>query len=184
MNELYIIMSNDMELNWYAIKTRHDFKAETVLAAECSEVYFPKEEIKINDGERRLKAVIPHVLFIKTTRSHALELEKRGRQYSPDSVPMWIYRYIKNGEIQPISQRQIDLVKLLTASDTSRCEIFTKSDFKGGEHVRVTAGIYEGYTGYVQRVRKNKHVIVRIEGICMIMLPFIHPDLLEHIPDE
>ena len=45
-------------------------------------------------------------------------------------------------------------------------------------------GPYKGYEGYVQRVRKNKHVIVKIEGVCMVILPFIHPDLLQPVSDN
>ena len=77
--------------------------------------------------------------------------------------------------------RSIDLLRLTTSADTSGCEIYNNRNFKENEHVRVTGGPYQGMEGYVQRVRKNKHVIVKIEGICMVMLPFIHPDLLERI---
>ena len=47
--------------------------------------------------------------------------------------------------------------------------------------MRVIGGQFKGYEGHVQRVKKNKHVIVKIEGVCLVMLPFIHPDLLEPI---
>lgn len=170
--------------NWYAIRARRDFMAETVLAAECEEVFFPKKRVLTPSGTIRTRAIIPHVLFIKTTRGHALELERKSRKMVDQLVPFWIYRYVKGEDIQIIRREQINLIRLLTANDTTRCEIFNKKDFKRGETVRITGGMYEGYMGVVQRVHKNKHVVVEIQGICMIMLPFIHPDLLAPVDDS
>ncbi len=59
--------------------------------------------------------------------------------------------------------------------------MYNKADFRPGQLVSVTDGPFRGLTGTVQRVRKNRHVVVAIQGICMIMLPFIHPDLLKPI---
>lgn len=171
----------DRESEWFAIKTRQDFRAEEELAPLCDDLLFPKERVSVAGGKGRLKAVIPRVLFIKTSRGHALELEQRGRRHPELSVPFWIYRYPNDDSIQVIPQSSINLLRLLTADDTTRCEIFNKSDFSVNQHVRVTGGRFEGCEGFVQRVKKNKHVIVRIEGVCMVMLPFIHPDLLEPV---
>ncbi len=174
-------MAADNNLNWYAVRTRQDFRAEGLLARECDAVFFPKEQVKTTAGTMRTRAAIPHVLFVRTTRDHALDLERRGREPGGDMVRLWIYRNVRGDEIQRISPSEIRLLQLLTARDTTRCEIYGKTDFKPGVRVRVTGGCFEGYTGTVKRVRKNKHVIVSIEGICMIMLPYIHPDLLEEI---
>lgn len=164
---------------WFAIRTRQDFRAEGALKPLCDDVFFPKR-IVANKGERpRERAFIPHVLFIRTTQETALRLERVGREHPEQSVPFWIYRYPNDRRIQVIPQRSIDLLRLLTATDPTHCEIFSKTDFKENQRVRITGGPFEGYEGYVQRVKKNKHVIVRIEGICLLMLPFIHPDLLQ-----
>lgn len=166
---------------WFAIKTAHDFSAEVFLADKCDEVFFPKEYLSAKDNRTRLKAVIPHVLFVRTTHENILDLEELGRKHPEQTIPFWIYRYPKEKEIQVIPQKSINLLRLLTSDDTSRCLVYTGHEFKENELVRVTGGVYEGYEGYVQRVKKNKHVIVKIEGVCMVILPFIHPDLLEPI---
>lgn len=163
---------------WFAIKTRLDKRAEEELAPVSEEVLFPKETVVGRGGKKRERAIIPRVLFVHTTRSKLLRLESEGREHPEWSVPFWIYRYPKDRQIQVISPDSIRLLRLLTADDTTRCEIFNKKDFKENQHVLVTGGPFKGYEGYVQRVRKNKHVIVKIEGVCLVMLPFIHPDLL------
>lgn len=167
--------------NWYAVRTRHDFRAEAALKQECDEVFFPKEVVKTASGRLLTKAVIPRILFIRTSFQKAMALEQRGRDITDKMTPFWIYRYEKTGKIQTIPERQIQLIKLLTTNDTTGCEVLINSNLRKGQYVRVTGGLYKGYEGYVQRIKKNKHVVVRIEGICLVVLPFIHPDLLEII---
>lgn len=169
---------------WFAIRTHQVFTIEKVLSDKCDEVFFPKETIS-NPGKKTVvKAAIPHVLFIKTTHHNARELENFSRRHPEQSIPFWIYRYPKDDEIQIIPQKSIDLLRLLTADDASRCRIYTGRKFRAKERVRVIGGTYKGYEGYVQRVQKNKHVIVKIEGVCMVILPFIHPDLLQCVNDH
>ncbi len=167
---------------WFAIKSRQEFKAEETLRQSCEEVFLPQEIITAKGRTPRRRPIIPRVLFIKTTPQNALTLERTARQNPDAAVPFWIYRYPTDNKIQVIPQRSIQLLRLLSATDTQPCEIFNKTDFRENQHVRVIGGPYQGYEGFVHRVKKNKHVIVKIEGICLVMLPFIHPDLLEPLP--
>lgn len=184
--ELYIITSvqetnTNNKNEWFAIKTRQVFKAETELFPLCEEVFIPKEVISVPGKKKRLKAVIPHIIFIKTTESNALELERNGREHPELSTPFWIYRYPQESKIQPIPQSSIRLLRLLTADSQAKCRVFNKKDFKEHQRVRITEGYFQGYEGSVVRVKKNKHVVVKIDGVCLVMLPFIHPDFLETI---
>ena len=123
---------------WFAIKTAQDFKAEVFFSDKCDEVFFPKEHVIVQGKRERTKAVIPHVLFVKTTSEKILCLEELGRKHPEQSMSFWIYRYPKEQAIQVISQRSIDLLKLLTFNDTTRCRIYTGHEFKEKELVRVT----------------------------------------------
>ncbi|MCH5219107.1 MAG: hypothetical protein J1F20_00950 [Muribaculaceae bacterium] len=172
----------DPESHWYAIRTNQVLRAEQVLAPYCDSVFLPKETVRTTGRKSRVRPAIPRVLFIRTTPDRALALERLGRDIATDiTTPFWIYRYPADNRIQPIPQTSIDLLRLLTADDDTRCEIFTDRTFSPRDHVRVTGGIFNGYQGYVRRVRRNLHVIVEIEGICTVMLPYIHPALLEKI---
>ncbi len=167
---------------WYALRTANESRLAEMLAGKGVEVYCPTRKSRPSGGGKpRELALIPHVIFIRTRRSIALRLEAKGRKES-DPMPMfWIYRYKKGDRIQGIPLYQMRLLQLLSADDSTRCEIYRKADFERGERVRIIGGTFKGLEGNVQRVKKNKHVVVRIEGVCAVMLPFIHPDLLEHI---
>lgn len=174
----------DNDTHWFAIKTMQDARAEKELASECEEVFYPVNISSLPHGKVRKKAMIPHVLFIKTGKENALRLEREGRLSSLSSVPFWIFRYPKNPEIQVISQKSIDLLKLLTKEDGAECRIHNLETFTPGEYVRITGGLYEGYEGFVKRINRDRRVVVEIEGVCMVMLPFIHPDLLLRLKDN
>lgn len=166
---------------WFAIKVRQVAEAEKLLANECDEVLFPKEIHRVDDNHTRVKAIIPHVLFIKTSEQKALDLERAGVDSGNEMLKFWIYRFPNENKIQVIPQSSINLLKLLSADDKQKCQIFNKQEFNLNQKVRVIGGPFKDCEGYVQRVKKNKHVIVKIEGICLLMLPFIHPDLLEPV---
>ena len=168
--------------HWFAIRTRNEFLAEAALSKLCDEVYFPKEIVRREGKKPRQRAIIPHVLFIKTEVQKVKHLEKLSHTPSSElPVSFWIYRYPQDTTIRIINQKSIDLLKLLTAADSSKCEIFNKTDFQPQDRVLITDGQFKGYEGFVKRIKKNKHVVVEIQGICMIMLPFIHPDFLMKI---
>lgn len=173
-----------MTAHWYAIKTRNESAAQKYLEKECEEVYMPKHQVRTSDNSpsTSTKLIVPRLLLIKTGEDNALRLEKESRGEGSAVPFIWVYRLPGSDTIQPISTEEFNLFKLLTSDDpATQCEIYGKEDFHIGQHVRVTAGPFAGYTGYTRRIRNNKHVVVEIEGLCAIALPFIHPSLLQTI---
>lgn len=166
---------------WYAIRCRRDFEAAETLRDQCPEVFFPTEVHRGPDGHERRRAIIPRVLFVRAEKDQILELERKSREGRSRVPSFWIYRNERAGEVRAIPTREIELMKMLTAQGDEHCELYRRTDFENGQKVRVTAGPYAGLEGYVHRVRKNRHVVVKIEGICAVLLPFIHPGLLQAI---
>lgn len=166
-------------MHWYALRTSKPHLTQDRLNLRHIETYLPLEIRIRQDGSERRTPVIPKLLFMRTDPETALELELESHNEVSDLPSIWIYRYEPGGEIQPIREEEIRLFRLLTADETMRCEIYHKEEFKIGDRLRVVAGPFAGYEGYARRIRKNKHIVVEIEGLCAIALPFIHPDLLE-----
>lgn len=175
-----------MELSphWYAIKTRGEASTQAFLESVGVTVYAPRKDVRKADHSSQTSSqyIIPRVLLIQTTEEEAMRLEKESRGEGYGVSPFWIYRLPGSERIQPISTEEFNLFRLLTTDNPEiQCEIYGKADFHIGQHVKVTAGPFAGYTGYTRRIRNNKHVVVEIEGLCAIALPFIHPSLLQAI---
>ena len=47
--------------------------------------------------------------------------------------------------------------------------------------VRVTEGPFRGAEGYVKRIRRDRRLLVSIEGIVAVATAFIEPQFLEEI---
>ncbi len=168
-------------VNWYALRTRNESITKEALSTLAEEVFLPMQQVCDSSGRVRLRPAVPRLLFFRVSENEALQLERDSQTGARKGLPpFWIYRSTGN-TIQTIKPAEINLMRLLTAPDSSRCEIFKKTDFHRGDYVRVSAGTFAGYQGHVVRIRKNLHVVVEIEGVCLIALPYIHPDLLEKI---
>lgn len=163
---------------WYAIRTHKDFLAAEILAPQCDEVFLPYTIRHTPLGRERKRPLIPHVLFIRTSRRNAISMELAGRMAPDANLSFWIYRYPDSPDPQVISPRSIELLRLLTADTTDTAGIYHPAVFTPGQRVRITGGMFEGYEGFVKRVGRDRRVIVEIEGICMVLLPFIDPALL------
>lgn len=166
--------------NWYAVRTLRPLQAVEVLEERGVETYIALVPESV--GERkRPRPLISRLFFLHLNSAAALEIEKKSREAGGELPPMWIYRYATGGKIQPISEKEFRLFRLLTTTDSTRCEIYRKEEYRVGDRVRVIAGPFAGYEGYARRIRRNKHIVVEIEGICAIALPYIHPDNLERV---
>lgn len=166
---------------WYAVIGMRIFQVEKSLAPYCDEVFLPKETVRSEQGTQRVRAAIPRMMFIRTGLENALDLERKSRDRTDRIEPFFLFRTHGRRVVPEITDQEIHLLRLLTANDSTRCEIYRKNNVREGDHVQITGGPFAGYTGYVRRIRKNKHVVVEVEGVCAIALPFIHPDLLAPI---
>ena len=46
----------------------------------------------------------------------------------------------------------------------------TMPHFEVGEQVEVTEGIYKGATGYIKRIKKDRKLLVAIEGVAVVAI--------------
>lgn len=176
--------AKERKTGWFAIRTWYDFDAERILGEECEEVFFPKRTVATPTGKIIERAYIPHLLFVKAESIRLRQLEWMSRD--PDLFPFrfWIYRYPDEDRVQTIGEQDIHLLRLLTTDGGEGVEIFHNLEMAKGTRVRITGGKFKGYQGVVRRVSRKRHVLVKIEGVCVVMLPHIHPELLEIIDNK
>lgn len=168
---------------WYAVRSVRPGQAVERLGQRGIETYMPIEKAHLPGGAIRVRPMIPKLFFMRGEAAEVRSMEIESRGLETDLPSMWIYRYRRGDDVQPISDAEFRLFRLLTAHDSERCEVYRKAEFKIGDRLRVKGGPFAGYEGYARRIRRNKHIVVEIEGICAIALPYIHPDLLERVDD-
>ncbi len=83
---------------------------------------------------------------------------------------------------EAIPDCQMEAFRLITSHGSEGLEFFSADDisrFATGCKVRVTDGPFKGAVGYVKRIKRNRRLLVAIEGIVAVVSAYIDPRLLE-----
>ena len=170
---------------WFALKVFFNkvLELEAELKKMSVECYYPATiEEKILRGKKVCvkKPAVNSLLFFKGSLEEAQEIQKRfeGR------AMLFTYRLSRQPAIIP--DREMRIFQLVTDSREKDLDYLDADavNFKTGQHVRVTGGIFQGAEGYIKRIRGNKRLIVAIEGVVAVATSYIPSCYLEPIPES
>ena len=85
-----------------------------------------------------------------------------------------------------IPDKQMAMFQLVCSSGAEGLDFFADDDltrYKAGDKVRVLEGPLKGAEGYIKRIRKDRRLLVSIEGFIAVATSFIPPQFLEKVPD-
>lgn len=195
-----------MEENWYALKVFFNkvFEVETNLDNLGIETYFPviKKELKgdeffrikkrlatpdslrsdnmfIVEGPRifRRVPVVNSLVFFKTVPDNIPSVSEmiRGRGF--------VYMNPEREKPAVIPSRQMEMFKMVSSSGAEGLEFFSEGsmvNYAKGDRVRVTMdGPLKGAEGYIKRIKKDRRLLVAIEGFVAVATAYIPPRYLE-----
>ena len=171
------------ENNWYAIRVTYnrEMKVKHEMDALHIENFLPmKYRIRMR-GERRIKEKVPaihNLIFIYTTQEKLQEIKQTT------TLPI---RYIMNRETKTPVTIPLDQMQNFIAVSGSIDEqvIYLEPDitiFKKGDKVRITGGVFKDAEGYFMRIKGDRRVVVCLQGIAAVATTFIHPSLVEKLP--
>ena len=179
-------MGEDKEAYWYALKVFYNKVGPLKEAFDelHIETYLPTTvEEQFDQGALRYKEkpLIASLLFVKCPEKELLQFKK-----DHDGQFMF-YRDLASGEYKPgrIDEREMDSFRLATTIGGPDMTYLGRDGevLCTGDKVRVTGGIYAGTEGYIKRIKHDRKVLVRIQGVAVVMLSNIHPKYLEKIEE-
>ena len=166
---------------WYPMRVAYD-RGDRVLAirdalkARGIEHFLPMhwEWKDTRDGQRQLRhlPVLASMIFVRDTRERIIALKQMPgyeplRFYTRPSVTLKNRR-----EIFPIPDKQMqDFIRVASSND-ERVVFLEDTDYLRavGQRVRVAEGEFAGIEGVVKRIKSNKCVVVRLEGIATVAI--------------
>jgi len=86
--------------------------------------------------------------------------------------------------LEPIPAKQMTSFRLATQNGSGGLDFFSADDignFAEGSKVRVTEGPFKGAEGYVKRIKRDRRLLISIEGIVAVATAHIEPRFLEPI---
>lgn len=176
---------NPEQKYWYALKVFFNkvFEIEKMLKEEDVESYIPCETVTIETNGRKRsvrKPIIPSLMFFFSTEDFAVSLQRklfsRAILYTKQAT-----QYTKVPAAIP--EKEMQMFILVTSAGDRGMEFFSDDflNYKVGQKVRITGGVFKGAEGYIKRIKHNRRLTVTLQGICMVVTSFIPPCFIEKI---
>ena len=137
----------------------------------------------------RRKTIVASLLFFRGTIQDALmiraDLERGLADRSGRPIGGMLYMTVDRQAPAVIPDSQMTMFRMVCDSGADGLEFFSDENivnFKKGDRVRVTMeGPLNGVEGYVKRIRKDRRLLVAIEGFVAVATSFIPPKYLEKV---
>lgn len=130
------------------------------------------------------KPFVNSLLFVHCTEKQVPEVEAYLKERDAnDNVRGYIYKNAKK-EYAKISDKEMASFRLVVDRDPKGLEFFADDDisrYAAGDRVRVKEGPLAGAEGYIKRIRRDRRLLVVIEGIVAVATTYIPPQNLEKI---
>lgn len=172
--------------NWYALRIFKNRLGEfkTKIESDGYQTFRAMTIVdRIENGQITYKKVplIPSLLFVKTTYEYInrLRLDNFGL--------IFVYCSRPDNKPQPIDDAQMEQFMFVT-TPLGNVKITYLPDgdvqYKKGDPVRVVAGLYKGTTGVVRRIKKDRKLLVAIEGLAVVAISNIPLEYLQKIDSK
>ena len=184
---------SDMQLETYLAVQKDQLKgAEHMAAARKLASVAPghrPDSRFIQEGpviyERR--PLVSSLIFVRATPDEIQAVDARFKKdvQAGGRSPGFIYRKADWEEFAVIPDRQMTSFRLVTENGASGLDFFSAQEinYKTGDKVRVTSGPLKGAEGYIKRIRKDRRLLVCIEGVIAVATSYIPKDQLEKVEE-
>ena len=136
------------------------------------------------------KTIVASLLFFRGTLQDALQVKadfegSRMISLKGDLLQAMLYMTVDRKSPAVIPDSQMKMFRMVCDSGVDGLEFYSDEsivNFKQGDRVRVTQdGPLKGVEGYVKRIKKDRRLLVAIEGFVAVATAFIPPNFLEKV---
>lgn len=184
-------MINKREIHWFPMRVTYnrELKIKSLLDELEIENFIPMryDYVKTKNGKKKkLIPAIRNLIFVRSSQTTLSEL-KMGK---PGFEPM---RYMTRkslsdgqNEIIHVPDRQMNNFMRVASIPDERIMVLDNNDFisKIGKRVEITEGYFAGVEGVIKRIKRNKHVVVQIDGVAAVAITFVPVRSLSFIDDN
>lgn len=169
-----------VKMEWYAMRVTYsrELKVQAALRQFDIESFVPMRQGVIYGKEGPHYGLVPaihNLIFVRSTQSRLTEL-KRGREELSSLRYMTRPKAGNNAdtEIIIVSDRAMEnFMRVASVTDDRVMFLDSCSDERVGQRVRVMDGYFAGVEGIIRRIKKNKRVVVSIEGCASVAIAYV-----------
>ena len=184
-------MLNKQDIHWFPMRVTYnrELKIKELLDELEIENFVPMryDYIKTNNGKvKKLIPAIRNLIFVKSTQETLTELKRTRIDFDP--MRYMTKKSIIDGQSEIIyvpDKQMADFIRVASITD-DRVMILDNNDFinKIGKRVEITSGFFAGVEGVIKRIKRNKHVVVQIDGVAAVAITFVPANCLSFIDNN
>ncbi|MBR5726309.1 MAG: UpxY family transcription antiterminator [Muribaculaceae bacterium] len=169
---------------WYPLRVTYnrELKVKEDLDARGVTNFVPMQYRREERGGVMVKRLVPSIhnlIFVKMKPSEMIEYRKTT------DLPV---RYIMNREKHiPITVPDREMENFIKVAGTYNEKLIylnpDPGDFSEGERVRIIGGEFEGAEGIFVRIKRDRRVLINIQGVVAVATTHVHLSMLEKITD-
>jgi transcription antitermination factor NusG len=181
-------MKDSEKVKWYPMRSTYsrELKVEENLVQLGLECYVPMTyRVLERDGERHrlLVPAIHNLIFVHASKDAIKALKVNNPLFSSLRFIMRKSLHEKDAESETLIIPTSQMNNFILATRNHEAEVTYLKDgnasLKHGQKVRVVDGNFMGVEGEIIRIRKNKRVTIRVEGLPTVIVNFIPNQYLE-----
>jgi len=133
------------------------------------------------------KPLVTSLLFVHCAEEQLSEVDAYMKERDANNnMRGYIYSTYQSGErkLTSIPDKEMACFRLVVDNGSKGLEFFAGDDiarYASGDRVRVKEGPLRGAEGYIKRIRRDRRLLVVIEGIVTVATTYIPPQNLEKI---
>ena len=197
------------QVNWYAVKVFYNkvFELEALLEGMGLETYLAVSQIRLKGEEhmriaRRLATpddrridnqyiqigpviyrrdpLVSSLIFVRCGHRTINQVRKAidGKGF--------VYLTPDRRKASPIPDREMTMFRLAVNSGMTGLGFYSDEEFtryRTGDRVRVKEGPLAGLEGYIKRIKKDRRLLVSVEGVIAVAMSYIPFQNLEKVPE-
>lgn len=174
-------------LLWYPMRVTYnrELKVKAHLDSQNIENFLPMHYELIGTSMERRAELVPaihNLIFVHSSQETITELKIKEKELEPLRYMM---KRSMNGrrEILFVPDNQMaNFIKVASVENNS-VMFLQESDYLNciGKEVEITAGDFKGVRGVIKRIKKNKHVVVQIDGVAAVAITYVPACLLKEV---
>ncbi len=131
--------------------------------------------------------MVTSLVFVQASREQIIRLDAELQEkYRNGKGRGFVYKTADRQDYAVIPDRQMAAFRLVTESGVSGLSFFSGDDitrYRQGDKVRVTEGPLKGAEGYIRRIRKDRRLLVSIDGVVAVATSYIPMSQLEKVEE-
>lgn len=179
-----------VNLKWFPMRVTYhrELKVKEQLDILGIENFVPMhyELVETKKGRKRMLVPAVHnLIFVHSTQEAITHLKMTKKECEPLRYMMRRVSSSRNSQSEIITVADHDMenfMRVASVQDESVMFLDYKEFIgKEGRRVRINEGAFAGVEGVIKRIKRNKHVVVQIEGVTAVAVTFVPSSYLSII---